>query len=274
MIHRVHRELTLANPDHAILLRGQTRIYPVERSTEECLFLYGQEQVNEPAFLSSQLRKDFDQYFLKCMWQSQANKLLRSLGHNIYKSVGPEAGNDELQELLQYSRSANLMMFALGIAQHYGLPSIGLDLTDRVDVACWFATRTITPPDPSGKSTIALAPFNADKTPIVFIFRCPKDTVFDYKRTKPEAMPIGRPDKQGAWFGHVGWGLAKNQLGSYLSCAFRITKEMQAQLDPGLDDELFPSATNDPTLDFFMKMRSASKYEGEARRVLQYVYHT
>lgn len=273
VISEVHQELTRTNGDHAMLLRGQSRSYQIPRAPQESTLLYGQEQANEPSFLPSHLRNAFDPYFLKCMWQSQAALLLRSVGHGIYKGVGPEAGKKDLQELSEFTSSPALMLFALGIAQHYGLPSLGLDLTDRLDVACWFATRTITT-DSSGKATIALAPFTADRTPTVFIFRCPKESVFQYARAKPDAMPACRPDKQGAWFGHVGWGSATNQLGSYLACAFRLTKSIQEQLDPRLANELFPSPEDDRALDFFLRMRNAKKYEGEAARALKGVYYT
>lgn len=75
-------------------------------------------------------------------------------------------------------------------------------LTDQLDVACWFATHRITT-STSGLAKTAFVDLNSDVTPTVFVFRCPKDAVFEYASIKPKDLPTGRPDRQSAWFGHV-----------------------------------------------------------------------
>ena len=273
VIERIYQETKATNPGYEMLLRGQTKTYLIERDSAESEHFFGEAKVREPSFLPSHLRHSFDPLFLKCMWQSQASILLNDLAYDIRARSGVEAGRTFLQKADAFRSSSAFILFALGIAQHYGLPSVGLDLTDRLDVACWFATRTIST-DASGKAAIGAAPSSPENSPTVFIFRCPKDAVFNYEHAKPEGLPEGRPDRQGAWFGYVGWGAASNQLGSYLVCGFRLDPEVAAEIDPSLDSKLFPSRSEDPVLDYFMKMRNIGKYEREALRALQGVYHT
>jgi hypothetical protein len=266
LIEQAVTEMRAGNGNYRILLRGQTRTYLLQRPEEESLHFYGEAAVKEPSFLPSHLRHKFDPYFLKCMWQSQAAILLNDLGHEMEEPKPFHA------MATRFRNSGLFIPFALGIAQHYGLPSVGLDLTDSLEVAAWFATHTITG-SPSGRAVSAMIDFSGELEPTVFVFRCPPDAVFEYGATKPTELPNGRPDAQAAWFGHVGWGAASNQLGSYLMCGFRLTKEFESFLDPALDDRLFPQASDDPMLKHFLTMKGFDKYEGEARRALGGIYY-
>jgi hypothetical protein len=234
---------------------------------EESLHFYGEEVVREPSFLPSHVRNKFDPYFLKCMWQSQAAILLNDIGYDLGALASYQAMESKMRT------SGVFVLFALGIAQHYGMPSVGLDLTDDLKTACWFATHTIAA-SPSGLAKTDLIQFEPDQRPTVYVFRCPPDAVFDYKASRPNDFPSGRPDSQYAWFGHVGWGLASNQLASYLMCGFRLTPDIANDLGTELDRALFPAESSDPILHHFRKMRTMEKYEGEAKRALQGVYYT
>lgn len=257
-------EMRRTNPGYQVLLRGQTKTYLVQRPKEESMHFYGEETVKEPSFLPSHLRNKFDPYFLKCMWQSQAAILLNDIAYDLGPSFAATVS--------EFRSSPYFVFFSLGIAQHYGMPSVGLDLTDSLDVACWFATHRITT-SPSGRAQTALVDFGSDAAPTVFVFRCPKDAVFDYALAKPKDIPTGRPDRQSAWFGHVGWGLSLNQLASYLMCGFRLDQEIVADVDPALDRNLFPYGDDDQILTHFLKMRAMEKYEGEAKRALAGIYY-
>ena len=272
MIKQLLAEMQTANSGHQILVRGQTKTYLIERDSEESRYFYGEERVKEPSFLSSHLRKKFDPYFLKCMWQSQAAILLNDIGYELGKSSGDSVGNSFLRIISEFRNSPRFILFSLGIAQHYGLPSVGLDLTDRLDVACWFAMHTITT-SASGKAKTDLIEFSAEQSPTIFVFRCPRDAVFNYKDSKPNGLPDGRPDRQSAWFGHVGWGAASNQLGSYLMCGFRLTPDIANQIDSALDIKLFPRSSDDVLLELFMNLKSRDKNEGEAKRAFQGIYY-
>jgi len=260
-------ELQATNGGHKILLRGQTKTYLLDRDAAESGYFYGEEKVKEPSFLPSHLRKNFDPYFLKCMWQSHAAMLLNDVGYNI-----PGADEDDYWRHMNVYRNSRLfIMFALGIGQHYGLPSVGLDLTDQLKVACWFATRSIRIAT-SGEAKVSLVQFDSEHSPTIFLFRCPEDAVFEYKNIKPDRLPEGRPDRQSAWFGHVGWGVASNQLGSYLMCGFRLTQNIAIQLEDSLARSLFPNPDEDLILGHFLHKKGLDKHEGEVRRALQGIY--
>lgn len=259
------------NSGYEILLRGQTKQYLLDRSELELEFLFGSTDVKEPSFLPSHLRHNYDEVFLQSMWHNQAAMLFESVGYEYSKTLS----NDKFelyQNDINYIRNTHLMTaFSLGIAQHYGMPSVGLDLSDDLDVASWFASNSMTNTK-DGSTTSEKVDSSTHITSMIYVFRCPKDAVFDYKVVKPKIFPAGRPDAQSAWFGHVGWGAASNQLGSYLACAFNLSKEFIDSLPQDIETTLFPNKKDDPILNFFLKMKKQDKYEGDAKKALQNVY--
>ncbi|MCA9039487.1 MAG: FRG domain-containing protein [Planctomycetaceae bacterium] len=263
------KELAATNKNHTLLLRGQGKTYMLKRSAVEKELLYG-EEVNEPSFLPSFLRANFDELTLQSIWHNQAALLLNDIGFD-YQSILPESQmRDYWNDVTALRRTSGYDGFALGLAQHYGLPSVGLDLTDELNVAAWFALYSITIDD-YGRATCAVG--SEDATPTVFVFRCPYDTVFNYRAVRPKQFPNGRPDRQCAWFAHVGWGAAENQMGSYLMCGFRLKVNVSDQLPSNYSRYLFPKTEDDLILQFFLTMKGKAKYEGEAQRALQRIYH-
>ncbi|WP_425618994.1 FRG domain-containing protein [Anatilimnocola sp. NA78] len=260
--------LTSANQSHKLLLRGQSRTYMLNRNSADSNLLYGA-TVNEPSFLPSFLRADFDDLTLQSIWHNQAAVLLHDVGCDYRKTLSESSMQAYADDVAALRRSPDFDGFSLGIAQHYGLPSVGLDLTDDINVAAWFALYTIST-DGNGHAACSILPDDAE--PTVFVFRCPLETIFDYRYVRPKQFPVGRPDRQSAWFAHVGWGAATNQMGSYLMCGFRLTPQMYDQLPADFSRYLFPSTTDDSILGFFRKMKGLPKHEGECRRALQRIY--
>jgi hypothetical protein len=259
------------NTGYEILLRGQTKPYFIERTKEELELFYGCEKVKEPSFLPSHLRHDFDEVFLQSMWHNQTAMLFNDIGFYFSTSL-PKKEFELYVKDTNYIKNTHLMTaFSLGIAQHYGMPSVGLDLTDDLEVANWFSSNSMKILE-NGSTITEKVDSSKHKTSMVYIFRCPKDTVFDYKVVKPKVFPNSRPDAQSAWFSHVGWGAASNQLGSYLVCAFRLTEAYLDSLPEELEYELFPKIEDDPILDFFMNKKNTEHYEGNAKKALKNVY--
>ncbi|WP_019281444.1 FRG domain-containing protein [Vibrio anguillarum] len=271
-VHSVIEKVKLENEDYEILLRGQTKPYFIDREPEEQELFYGECGIKEPSFMPSHLRHDFDEVFLESMWHSQVSMLFNDVGYHYQGKLSQQ----ELQLYLKdtnYIRHTHLVTpFSLGIAQHYGMPSVGLDLTDNLVVANWFASNHMNIGD-DGLTTTTKVDSSSHLTSMIYIFRCPKNTVFDYKVVKPKVFPNSRPDAQNAWFGHVGWGEATNQLGGYLVCAFKLTESYLNSLPEGLEEELFPKVEDDPILQFFMRKRNNPHYEGDAKKALKNIYH-
>jgi hypothetical protein len=261
-------QLTLSNSDHTILIRGQGKNYFIERDSEDSEFFYGG-NVQEPSFLPSFLRADYDELEIQSIWHCQAALLLNDVGFDYQSILPTDQQRDYWNDVTKLRRMDAFNEFALGIAQHYGLPSLGLDLTDNIDVALWFALNTIAI---DKKGTATCSPIDSSASPTVFIFRCPTDSVFDYQNIRPHQFPVARPDRQNAWFAHVGWGCSENQLGSFLMCGFRLRAEQANDLPRELVSRLFPKLDDDPILKFFLAMKNMQKYEGEALRALQRIY--
>ena len=100
-------------------------------------------------------------------------------------------------------------LLALGLAQHYGLPSVGLDLTDDLKVALWFAIykATYSSKEPVKAELVK----DEDNEATIFVFRCHPRSVYRYSDLV-KGIGAHRPDAQRAYFNYCGWGLAKNQF--------------------------------------------------------------
>ncbi len=259
------------NKTYSILLRGQTKQYFLNREKEECIKLYGSARVNEPSFLPSGLRSDFDEIFLLSMWVSQTTILINDIIYDYRSSLDAQKLDQAIQGIEILKNSPYFDIFALGMAQHYGLPSTGLDLTDNINIASWFATHNISVSN-NGLANAQKVKNNGSEEPTIYIFRCPKNSVFNYKHVRPKIFPFSRPDKQKAWFGHVGWGKSKNQLAGYLVCGFRFSEKYIEQCTKIDTFSIFPKIDQDSILQYFVKIKNLDRYEGEAKRCMQGVY--
>lgn len=241
-IESLYSQIQIQNPDYRILLRGQNKLYTIQRSEKENYLLFGDKSVKEPSFLPSFLRQDYDELFLQSIWNNTASMLL--------SKITPKS-QDFNDKLLMFRQSPNFQMFSLAIAQHYGLPSVGLDLTDDLRVALWFALNTI---DISGDGHANNELVDDDDESIIFIFRCPQNTVFKYHNWNIASISENsRPELQHAWFNHVGWGISKNQMALHLVCGFRVSKEWSNCTFSSVS-EIFPNRETDYILDFFLEL--------------------
>lgn len=263
------KKLQMDNPDYEILLRGQNKCWELSRPEEEKFYLYGNEKVKEPSFLPSYLRSNLDEFFIQSMWINQARILLNDFDYDCEKNLTEKEYENCLSEINYLKNSSYFIHFALGLAQHYGMPSIGLDLTKTIEVATWFATNNINIDENGCATTNPILDFNES---IIYIFRCPRLSVFSYNDIRPKVFPVGRPDVQDAWFGHVGWGYAKNQLASYLMCGIKMKQEFLNELSNNFDKKLFPDKAEDYFLDYFIKMKNKDTNEGDVQRVLNKIY--
>jgi FRG domain len=257
------------NPSHSILLRGQTTFYPLDRKKSETAFLYGEDSVKEPSFQPSFLRSNFNETFIYSLWHSQTALLLDDVGVDLSKFLTAKQLRDYYDDVTKIKGSPHFTPIALGFAQHYGMPSIGLDLTKDLKVALWFAANRLDINNEGIASTYPISDFS-DST--LYIFRCPDEAVFSHKQIKPKFINNTRPDRQDAWFSHVGWGLAKNQLASYLVCGVRLTSNILNLFEATYAKYLFPSRNEDLVLNTFLDIVENEKYIGEVRRALNKIY--
>lgn len=253
-----------------VLLRGQVKQYSLSKRSDNDLFkLYGDKDVVEPSFLSSFCRENLDEKFIRCLWNWQGRILL----NDIYVDLRKILPGEQLQEFIdsrnRIEGTMYLSYFSLGMAQHYGLPSIGLDLTDNYETALSFASNILVPE----KNGNFMCKKNTDfSQSMIYVFSCPRNVVFSYKNTKPRHFPICRPDCQDAWFGYVGWGNAINQMAMYLDCCIKVTPELYDEIDPEYFKRLFPSRDKDPILEIFYNLKNQKNYSELVQNVFSKVY--
>lgn len=260
--------LTAEYPDQEVLLRGQDQVFPIRRSAAETKILFGEEKVLEPSFYPTFARLDFNDFFIYNLWISFTAMMLDDIGIDLKSRLLPHQQEAYLKDVTAIKGHPHFMFIALGIAQHYGLPSIGLDLTKDLRVASWFASHKMI--TKNGITTVE--PISDFQGSTLFIFRCPKDQVFAHQVIKPKFIDHGRPDRQGAWFCHTGWGCAKNQIAENLIAAIRLDRSVLSEFEPSYHRSLFPDRNHDLMLNFFLDVKESGDLKGEAKRAFERIY--
>lgn len=257
------------NLETNILIRGQEKLYYIERSETEANNLYGEPKVKEPSFFASFSRTGINEDFIRCLWNWQGRELLKDIGNDLLKCCSEKEYQEFTLSRIGIEGTKLISYFSLGMAQHYGLPSIGLDFTDKYENALFFASTHY---DSDEKGNLKVTPVNDYENSMIYVFSCPRNIVFNYNAVKPKHFPEGRPDYQNAWFGYVGWGEAKNQMALYLTCCIKITPDMASILPDDYYKKMFPCASDDLVLSDFLNMKNNPNLEKEVKDVLKRVY--
>jgi hypothetical protein len=269
-VSSIIQQIEKENPDFEILLRGQTNIYKIKRSSDELKYLYGDSNCTEPSFQPSFLRSNFDEYFIKNLWHNQTSSMFNDVGIDLKNLISENDLKIYYNDVNKIKGHFHFTPIALGYAQHYGLPSIGLDLTKDLKVALWFASHKM---NIQKNGLCELSKLDDFKKSTLFIFRSPKDTVFSHREIKPKKIINTRPDKQDAWFCHTGWGDSKNQLATNLCCAIRLDSDILNEFDDNYGASLFPNRTEDLVLNYFLDMKNRKENMNEVKRALNKIYY-
>jgi len=225
------------DPNLKLLFRGQNSEHFISRTGAENLALYGSVNVKEPSLIPSAVRRNILIEDIMPLW----NSMLHTYLDKNLVSLPDHKIESAHRELVNFKASPKFGLFSLALAQHYGLPSVGLDATDNIETALFFATHKF-------QSNGSLSSYeynlpNMTKRPVIYILSPPERFHLNYEEFKPSGLDFLRPDKQGAKFLHTGWGLNKNRCARHIWIAL--------YLDPCGDygniskaNDLFPS--NDP----------------------------
>lgn len=245
------------SPQNTFLYRGQGKIYTIDRTEEEKMELYGCFMpVKEPSFLPSFRRAKLDYDKAVSSW------------HNVCAFLTEELMKTHRDVFLDFRQRELFHLLALGLAQHYGLPSVGLDLTDDLKVALWFAIykATYSNKEPVKAELIK----DEDNEATIFVFRCHPRSVFRYSDLV-QGIGAHRPDAQSAYFNYCGWGLAKNQLALDLACAFRVDASFAKELPENYIEHLFPKKEDDEVLRILLQIKDM--YQGtELGEMMEKIY--
>lgn len=227
-------ELQSALPELTLLFRGQTRLYTLDRGAETLERLYG-EPVIEPSLLSSAERHRVNIDQVGPTWSGALRHLLDLVATALHD-------DDLFRHYGHLGQSYDFRQIALALAQHYGLPSSGLDVTTRLEVALYFALNRLVR---AGDTRLRSERVGTGDHPILYVFGMENSSQFQsFDADRFRWSWPNRPVAQAACFLSEGWGLARNRAAQSLLAVFDL--DASADYSPVADSpDLFPDATKD-----------------------------
>ncbi|MFF7064438.1 FRG domain-containing protein [Pseudomonas sp. NPDC008258] len=250
------------DPNFSGVWRGQSTHYTTEkagRTKDELLRLYGTEDVSEPSLLPSAARTKL--YFPDSFGAWSA--LLDLYVHERALEQGMQ------RELLSFVNSYRYRMWGFATAQHYGLPSVGLDVTDDINVALFFALHTFQT-NADGVMTATRA--TASAAPIVYGLGGFSDhELFKDENLAPRRLLCTRPAAQSAMFFSTGWGHAPNNAAQRIYVALKLVghENWKFETQP---THYFPKPQHDEFLEFLLERKSDLKIP-VVQDLLSKIYH-
>lgn len=261
-------------PGKTLLYRGQTRHFKVKRTDRVREFFYGSPDVDELSLTTTASRADFPFESLLARFQLYLQGLLyRDIKLKIFANVTPEDSRhwypfDNIYLSSVYRTWTEIYcesqwdVLATGLAQHYGIPTNGIDLTENLDVAIWFALNEIWSFNYHNRRCHWYKPIEnwrdqTDQMPVIYLIATDRwlPRHLDQLQNKlplPEAL---RPTRQSAHLHFGGWGLQSNTCAEdvvhaiFLAPGFR-TREQLATAD------LFPSRKDDDFYDALLELKA------------------
>jgi hypothetical protein len=165
------------------------------------------------------------------------------------RTFEPEAFVALVRDFREAKSAGAFALFALALAQHYGLPSPGLDVCDSLDVALFFALwkyrRT------EGVKAVYERLVSPSEMPVVYILAPSSVQELDWRLYRLERFPATRPDRQAARFLHTSWGYARNACARQIFAAFYL--DLTGDYDPiPTPAAMFPVAREDEFARFLL----------------------
>jgi len=227
----------------SLLLRGQPKEYYLNRSPAARSLLYGEENALEPSLTPSAFRRGLD-----------VNAIMPAWGGFLQWIIDMALSGRTTRDLDLLSQSwftdYQFSRFALGMAQHYGLPSSGLDVTDDLHTALFFALSEFKPfAEESGRSAYARKA-GWDHPSVLYLLALPSAAhTMNFNATVPKDLFHDcRPQRQHAHFLHRGWGLNANDCARWIVAALYVDAPLR-DFDFPTVSNLFPGRAEDPFAD-------------------------
>ena len=222
------------------LFRGQTSEYYLNRSKPLMKKLYGDAEAIEPSLASYAIRKSmmFEEHYVE--WAS----IIKAYFYSIL-------GGANATEFLSQFDDLNYYLLCLSVAQHYGLPTYGLDVTTSLATALFFAIYQFTEIDSQSNQFKYIRKDSG--TSIIYVFKPTRGETFDYDRFNLNFEIFPRPFMQKASFAHCSWGYAKNAIAERLVAAiqFDVSAINFQELNSLLRDDHYPELYEE---NFFAKV--------------------
>lgn len=247
--------------DEGLFFRGQTRFYKIYRTSGVRELLFANSCSIEPSLVTSAARNpkyDYDSlhFALKYFIQS---KVLSGVS-------GQGTGKIKVWQSKAVSPDCDLDYAVMALAQHYGLPTHGLDVTRREDVALWFATNKFVKGADGRTSCQFLEasdwPEERDSWPVVFVHQCVTNTVKASLQDCLDLAQFGfralRPERQEARFFLGGHSDHQNRLAETVVCIFRL-RPGTYKTDMTFD-WLFPKPADDSAYRLMLEFASIPEF--------------
>lgn len=235
--------------------RGQSRHWPLKRDAVDKLRLYGDENADEPSLLPSAARQGI--YFPELFgtWSGLLDLYIEERAKRFAAIYAPKS-DEPNRDWMNFCSGYRYRAWGLATAQHYGLPSVGLDLTSDIRVALYFALHRFDTDQNTGAMSITRATEEDD--PIIYGLGVFENDLLEDEKLAPAWLNCARPRAQKAFFFASAWGDSINRAADRVYIAARL-KNHANWLPPLRTAQIFPSALDDPFLEFLLRARKKFK---------------
>jgi hypothetical protein len=238
----------------SVMWRGQSALYTLadRRSSEDLMKLYGSTDVVEPSLLPSAARDGIEIERYMNAWFGLLDIFIDEFEARIRRDDRGGVPADLELDGVALRQSYFFRQWAFGVAQHYGLPSTGLDLSPDLDVATFFALHEFVIA-PDGQTTIKRVPWDA-KPVVLFMAVFEGDLGID-KAIAPRHLTTPRASAQKAHFFRTAWGGAPNRAAERIVAVLDLEDHASWKL-PLSADSLFPTISADPFAEFLRRAQT------------------
>lgn len=245
-----------------IFFRGQTRMHTLQRDIGVRKLLFADSCSVEPSLTTSASRDlNYDYDVLHFALRQFAEQSLYE-GDRKWIAQRTERWREQASSPL-----CRLDYAIMALAQHYGLPSHGLDVTTSEDVAVWFATNRYYKESATGitsynKMSASDWPDDPSEWPVVFVCQTVTNSIEPSLQDCEELEEFGivarRPERQHAKFFHGGHSDHQNRLAEAVVCVFRLRPNLYETQSTFAS--LFPAPEDDPA--YKLMLDFANKHPG------------
>jgi len=233
-----------------IYFRGQNNQYNIHRGPKTRELLYGSSDVLEPSMLSTAFRWRFPYISIERYWRT----IISDIDYRITGFKDRRWWVEDRFEAIYVSKNAMIAKWnsisVMAIAQHYGMPTYGLDVTTSIDIAWWFATHKYG----SNYGHSFYRPhvwegFSIQSWPVIYVLRSGSGEYIGKLD-----LPAKRPGRQEAVFAKGGWGPHGNICVDDLIALIVLAPEIGVA--PGTTTEIFPGIYEDPMYAELIKLKN------------------
>lgn len=260
-----------------VLFRGQTAEYLIHRPAEVRDLLYGDRtDAREPSLVTTAHRSgiDGDEVLALLHLELQAELLRSSVSWPQIQrsaqtlspllSVPPSAMVPEPAAWrANLSRGHDLVREVMALGQHYGVPTYGLDLTEELEIAVWFATHQADAVGPDTYRYRLMGPWVKEqgRTPCVYFFAVTSSQYEQGTLTEELAAEPLRPRGQHAFLYFGGWGWNSNAAAEELRAVAYLDPAFATQPHQIPVAEIFPPPEQDAFYAMLLERKAKARRE-------------